>query len=998
MLDVKIVLKSFEKTLIEMFESSKDPRVFALPLGCDFSINLVNGIKQRLKYAPAEALAKVEIFVNTRRIERRLKELFLDSTACLLPRIRLITDLANDPIAPVKLPKSISNLRRYLQLGRLVNALIKHDPTLAPKSAIYDLADALAILMDEMQDEAVPFSALKKIQLDNQSEHWHRNLKFLGIISEYWAENTLTDPNDRQRKIVQAYVDHWQVSPPSHPIIIAGSTGSRGATALLMKAVANLPQGAVVLPGFDIDAPEFMWSTLLKPGTLLDHPQAGLAKLLASFGVPVESVPLWCKVQPFSPERNALVSLALRPAPITDQWRNEGKFLVPSLLKATKNIDMIEANSTKEEALAIAIRLRKAVEDKQRATLISPDRNLTRRVEAMLKRWGIIADDSAGQPLLLTPSGIFLNLIANMMGQEITPQDLLTLLKHPLTNSSPNMRGDHLRRTRKIELKCLRGFSPFVDFLSLTNWAKKQSNDPEAVPWVMWLKTVISPLIPVKELSLENWMSLFFDTVQMLSDGHGEKKAGKIWDNDAGREALLICNELRSEAAFGGNMTDVEFRALLRLLLSKGEIRSSYKSHPLISIWGTLEARVQGADLVIMGSLNEGVWPNLPKPDPWLNRAMRKQIGLTLPERQIGLSAHDFQQAISANHVVLSRSLRDSETPTIASRWIIRLSNLLNGLGDDAKKMHKDMLDRGNYWILLARELDTTDQIIPREMRPSPIPPTSARLKKLSVTQVKTLIRDPYAIYARQILNLKKLHPIGREPDALARGIIIHDFLEKFITSTIDNPQNRSAEYFITLAKEFFEQEVPWPANRYLWLARLTQIAQWFVTGEILRHEKGRVFAQERKGEIYLPDLDFTLTVKADRLDIDQSGNISIFDYKSGLAPSPGVIKYFDKQLQLEAAIAQKGGFDNIGKSKVVHLEYLSLHRSKVNREVSLEDSSIDQIWEEFCMLIKAYHSSNKGYTARDKLQLTKDVSDYDHLSRKGEWEDNEEPDPQVVP
>jgi ATP-dependent helicase/nuclease subunit B len=62
------------------------------------------------------------------------------------------------------------------------------------------------------------------------------------------------------------------------------------------------------------------------------------------------------------------------------------------------------------------------------------------------------------------------------------------------------------------------------------------------------------------------------------------------------------------------------------------------------------------------------------------------------------------------------------------------------------------MRARGNL-AGLAAAFDTPPGDTPPEKRPSPRPPVAARPRSLSVTEIKTLIRDPYAIYARHVLR-----------------------------------------------------------------------------------------------------------------------------------------------------------------------------------------------------------------------------------------------------
>jgi double-strand break repair protein AddB len=975
-----------------MFDPSDTPRIFALPIGADFSKSFIDGLQDRLKFQPPHAITNIQIFVNTRRTERRLRELFVDAGAGFLPRFHLISDIANDPLGLCDLPPAAPSERRKLQLGQLIRGLLKAQPDLAPVSATYDLAESLAALMDEVQGEGIAMADVMHLDVGEQSAHWNRSQKFLEILAQHWDQHALTDPQDRMRHVIETYADHWQHTPPPHPILVAGSTGSRGETALFMRAVSQLRNGAIILPGMDFELPHDVWDSFADKRSTLDHPQAGFAKLFDYLGTSHDQVLPWVDTS-VSIDRNRLISLTLRPAPITDQWLAHGPALKGTLGRATETLELLEAATPKEEALAIATRLRLAAEEGQEAVLISPSRDLTRRVSATLDRWGIEADDSAGRPLQLSPPGIFLRSIAQCFGHPVAPHQFLAILKHTLTHSGAN-RNEHNLRTQRAEVRVLRGGPPFVEFARLSEWAAETD---EGTVWAAWLRDNFAPLEVARKMDLADWVGLHKRVAQSLSDGPLNNGAGQVWDKEAGIAALSALDTLGDLAHLGGVMTAVEYNALLRSALSQELRPERQTANPLISIWGTLEARVQSKELVILGGLNEGIWPAKTAHDMWLNRDMRKQLGLLLPERRIGLSAHDFQQAIGAPNVILSRAQRDGDAPSTPSRWVIRMTNLISGLGDEGVNALADMCARGSRWIDLARTLDRPSITVPPEKRPSPMPPTDARLKKLSVTQIKDLVRDPYKIYARAILKLRKLDPLGKEADALERGNAIHAVLEEFVLKTRDPEVAITAELFMETAASVLAKHVPWQGAQRLWLARLNQVADWVVTQEIERRNEGHNIAVETTGGMQFSDLGFELSVKADRIDLGATG-LRLFDYKASKPPAPSEIKHFDKQLQLTAMIASMAGFEKQPKQPVEHLRYIGLGLERKEQEIEINTQIVREIYDEFRQLIGTFNEPDKGFTARDKVQLCTHASDYDHLSRKGEWQDSDEPNPQVVP
>ena len=967
-----------------MFSPQSSPRVFALPLGVDFSQALIAGLLERLKDTPPEALARVVIYVNTHRFARRLEALLCETGARLLPDIRVITELAHDETMPM--PPATPPLRRRLIIAQLIAEYLRQQPDVAPPSAVFDLADSLGTLLDGFQGEGVAMAALHDIDVAGQSDHWQRALQFLNILDEYWNHHrpgNAPDPEERQRGAAEIYAKLWEKAPPDHPVIIAGSTGSRGATAVFMRAVASLPQGAVILPGFDYDLPNAAWKN-----TSADHPQYGFRHLADTLDFPLNP-PQW-HAQPRANEtRNKLVSLALRPAPVTDQWLKEGPALASTLPKSCAGITLIEAPNPRAEAEAIAIRLRCAVHDNQRAALVTPDRILARRVASVLRRWEITPDDSAGRPLPLTPPGVFLRRLISLASVPLTPEGLLAVLKHPLCGGTNTARTQHLRITRKLEIEVLRGGAPFILWQELEDWAK--AKDDTHSHWLAWLRTAFTPILKARaDLPLKEWLKLHRNTAEGLSGGLADEPSVSLWQKEAGQAARATFETLEREAAYGGSIPIVQYRALFQSELNRGEVREdAYRPHPDVAILGTLEARVQSADLVILGGLNEGIWPRSPAPDPWMSRDMRRQIELPLPERQIGLSAHDFQQAISAPNIVLSRAIRDGEAPTVASRWLIRLLNLLNGLDRAGEVALEGMRERGAELLALSEAMNTPDALLPAAQRPSPSPPLSKRPKRLSVTRIETLIRDPYAIYASEILKLHALAPPGKEADARARGTVLHKVMEVFLRETTHGLSDDAETLFLDVARKVLTADVPWPSTRRLWMARLQKIAPWFIATEHHRRERAAPLAQECKG-IRRMQSGFTLSAKADRIDLLAGGSYAIYDYKSGGLPTRPQIKNFAVQLPLEGAIAQAGGFEGLAPGDIAHLELIGLGGGGKCMSLDLSDEDITEVWANLVTLIDAFNAPDLGYTARARPEQITYASDYDHLSRFGEWHDGD--------
>ncbi|MBT0957713.1 double-strand break repair protein AddB [Alphaproteobacteria bacterium KMM 3653] len=981
-----------------MFDPSETPRLFGLPPGIPFAQGLVQGLEERLKGKPPEAWGRVTIFVNTKRMRRALTEALLQGPPRLLPRIYLVSDLSALPQAAA-IPPAIPPLRLRLKLAGVLDDLIERTPGLAPKSASLDLAETLAALFDEMQSEGVTLEDLKALTPEDHARHWQRALSIASVLEPFFGAHAEPGREARQRRCAEALINDWTTNPPQDPVLIAGSTGSRGTTRMVIEAATRLPQGAVILPGYDYHQPAHVWAKLDNALTGEDHPQFRFCTLGANLGIEnMATLPRWSTAtQPANDARARLISLALRPAPVTDHWITEGRAFA-DLPEATKSMRLLLAPSERAEALAIAAAMRAAHHNGQTATLVTPDRTLGRRVTAALERWNILPDDSVGQPLHLTAAGRFLCHLTDWVGRPLTLEGLITLTKHPLTNSTKEDRGPHLKATRELEIYLRRKGILEPTGTDIAAWADR-AKPPEG--WVDWLTACITALTAPAPETLSTHISNLHRLAQDWAAGPAGTDTGELWRNEAGEKARATLTALEGEAMHSTAMLAPTFRQLLKSELSAQEVMSTAIPHASIRILGTLEARVGTDDLVILGGLNEGTWPGAPAPDPWMNRQMRQEAGLLLPERRIGLAAHDFQQAAAASRVILSRALRNAEAETIPSRWLSRLTNLISGMGEAGRGRLEEMQAEGAALLNITEALEAPrpQDIHPPAPRPAPVPPLDLRPDTLSVTGVRTLIRDPYAIYASRILRLYPLPSLVPEPDARLRGIILHDVLEKGLIPGFSPETGDPEGRLLALAEQALTQLVPWPYTRLAWQARMEMLVPKILKGEAKRHAEGRIHTVEAKAEMAVTEAGFTLTGRADRIDADPTGTFTIFDYKSTI-PTKDQMAMYDIQLPLQAAMLERGGFEGIAKGSVGAVGYIGLDTDAKVRNIALEggkDGLADQTWSKFLGLLAAYKDPATGYRAFDRVAPNELRSDYAQLARFGEWDLTTPATPQKV-
>ncbi|MFV0360024.1 double-strand break repair protein AddB [Tropicimonas sp.] len=967
-------------------------RLFAVPCGVDYPEALIAGLARRLPADDPAAWARTTVFVNSGRMSRRLRDMFDKGPARLLPRIRLIADLARETGFP-DIPPHLDPLRLRLDLARLLLDLIGAGRIHAPRASVFDLADGLAALIDEMHGEGVEPEDLAALDVGAFAAHWQQGRAIVDAAFTHFGlrDDMLAGAEARRRRVIAALADRWQDALPAGHLVIAGSTGSRGATRMLMEAIARLRNGYVVLPGFDFDQPGPVWNALDSARGSEDHPQFRFHRILRDLRLAPHEVTPWTGTAPAAPERNRLLSLALRPAPVTDQWRSEGKALAGTLGSATAGMALLEAADQRSEAGAIAVRLRQAVADGQTAALISPDRNLTRRVAASLQRWGIEPDDSAGEPLQQTAPGRFLRHVAALRIDRPDLPAFLTLLKHPLTASSDGVRGPHLRWTRELELRLRRRAVIRPGRADLAAWAARGADDGRR-EWADWLATLLEEAPEPHAMTVGVHVARHRALAERLAAGPGMVGSGRLWQERPGEAAEAALQHLGAAGDSGGHLTTRDYSNLLRAHLSALSVQDPTRPHPEVMIWGTLEARAGGADVAILAGLNEGSWPALPAPDTWLNRRMRQEAGLLSPDRSIGLAAHDFQQAIATHEVLLTRALRDQEAETVPSRWLNRLTNLLGGLGKEGTAALEGMRTRGRTLAAQAAALDRPAVRVPPAPRPSPCPPLDMRPRELAVTRVTQLIRDPYAIYASHILRLRPLAPLLPEADARTKGTILHKVMQAFVASdeARGNDEACATRRLAKIAAQILAQDAPTEAARALWHARLMAAAPRLIADEFRRQAEGMPVLTEKSGGLALDGMEFRLTARPDRIDRLNDGTYAIYDYKSGNPPSKDQVRHFDKQLPLEAALLERGGFETLRRAPVERLGYISLGVNGADRVLDIMDDDgrlADVAWERLHRLIAAYGRRDQGYTTIRAAETTRFEGDYDHLARFGEWD-----------
>ncbi len=1015
-----------------------DPRIYTIPPGQPFTRRLVEAVLQGGFPNPdtpapsAALLPKYTLLVPTRRSQRATIDAFLetdDETARLLPDIRPIGDVDEDafflePGAP-EIPPAISKLERQLALIPLIMKWAKareipgeglNVDNITPAQSA-SLAADLGVLLDAADTEGVDLKGLATLVPEDYEEYWQLTLEFLKIITEFLPEilkeKGFIQPSARRNIVINAQTEKLKRNPPDAPIIAAGSTGSIPATAELLSTIAHLPNGAVVLPGLDLDLDDASW-TEVGP----EHPQFGMKQLLEAMGVDRRNVRLLPGIEPENSTVTVsnLVSEALRPWQTTDQWQHRlAEIDAKAAARALAGISIVTAPSMREEATAIALAMREVVETPDKTVaLVTPDRTLARQVAAQLQRWHLKVDDSAGIPLTNTEVAIFTTLVIEAAASGFSAISLLALLKHPLCRLGLEPL-DIRTRVRNLEQAILRGprLKSGTSTLheNLTAQKLRIENGERVHPGVKgfsaqtWddLEDLLSRLgnaaAPLENLTstpatLAQVTRAHIETCEGFAARPEQESNVVLWSGDAGNLLADMFDTLLQTADPGLALTLQSYQPMIGVLMQGALVRPAFGTHVRVHIWGPLEARLQQPDVLILGSLNEGTWPALPDTGPWLSRSMHVALGLQSPERRIGLSAHDFAQAVAAPRVILTRSQKLNGSPTVPSRWLSRLEAVASGLGLE------DCFETKEPWLNWAQGLDDDNSATVPVKAPRPCPPIDARPRSMSVSDIETWIRDPYAIYARRILNLHELDELEASADAAQRGIIIHDAMQVFIDENISPHSPDAYEQLLEIGRESFEKTNIWPSVATLWWPRFERIARWFIDTETKRQQNVARHFTEVTGE-YEFNQDgeaFTLRARADRIDLLRSHAAIIYDYKTGAVPTaPQVFSGLSPQLPLEAVILTRGGFEDVTAKTVEKIVYIRLSGGEpAGEQLSIEknrsqfitpDEAAENALAGLRRRITEFARKDTPYLSRTTPQFERYTGTYDHLARTKEWQ-----------
>ncbi len=959
-------------------------------------------------------LGLITLFLPTARACLAMRDAFLrnsEGSSVIMPKMIPLSEVDENTMLPfmdhtfAQIKPPISSLKRDIYLTRLIAQTTGIQGKQDKENISYDqaayIAKSLAKLLDDSQHFGVNLEHIQSLARGEHAEHWQPILTFLDIIYQHWPKILdslqVQDGAAYQDQILRLLSNLWEKQPPQSPIIAAGINRNIPAVHEFLNAIVHHAKGAIIFQGVEQITPEL--ETYFH-----DHDHDWFSQAQA------QSSPLWVtssilKHLDVKPQnvQNLAINTAAKQSHI-----NRAIFLADCLKPVSvfpdfddfstdllDNFELIECENLIHEAQTIALIMRQQLEKSGKtAALVTPNRALAQHVTAQLKRWGLNIDDSAGTPLSQTPIGIYLKATAQLACSGIRPKDLMALLKHPFTKMGLPIQ-DFRSHVRKLDL-LLRSAGNIKGLDAIKQAILQNSHissnllnilnefDVKITPLLQELsKAKASPQILLRKQ---------IEFVQWAASDETSSGSDELWKQEAGHSAAELLSALLEELSIIEHIQPSRWTEFLNIFLQGQTVRPMKRAHPRLSIWGMVESRMMQADLVIIGSVNEGHWPQIPDAGPWLNRPMRSNIGLPSVEQEIGLNAADFLNLATTEHVIITRAITEN-APMEKSRFLRRIEASLQ------KQKHLSLIKENSPFLDWRAQLinkEQTPNLLPAQ-KPAPKPPFDVRPQQLSITDFGRLINDSYAIYGKKILNLKPLDDLEKDMDHKNFGTLAHEVLELYMHNNQvkgNIPQKTDLSALQNLALEKLnEQNLPKPQHIF-WQVRLNRLCQSFFAQELIARKKTQKSWLEIEGAMQFqrPLSTFTLKGKADRIDLLSDGSLRIIDYKTGRLPAKSkVIQFEEPQLLLEAILARHHGFGELsGEASLLEYWHISGNLGAKSENIELQDKYadlIDDAYIKICKTIDDYNDTAKAYEPYSGGKILPYGSDYDHLSRFNEWQ-----------
>ena len=978
------------------------PKISAVALGTPFLDNLASGLLARHETFNLGNTVIILPAEEARRNLLKLLTIMAKPKALLLPRTYIVSESLPlkrphregdlDLILPCNLlPDTlpIPSVYRDLLLGRLIFQWQK-GPDQTNSQSLHrclKIAPTLGSFFDELQSFQTNYLSLDDSFTSDDALHWESINKFLKIIIKQWplilSEQIWQDPILYDQLITKLLIQHWEKEPPKNNIIVAGFTGNLPHIANLLSFIASLPTGHVVIPSLDHKLGKKTWENLPE-----DHPQHALKKLLVDLKIENNLVPEWFSPFGYSnssaPPKHPVNFITSVFSPREDeQATNTGR-------KTSSDLTMITAHNIYSEAQTISLIIKEFLTtNKGDVSLFAEDQNLVKQVALQLRRWNLDLCNYIAHSPDPAGAGSFLQLVGEMICSAVSPVSLLSTLKHPMCTGHTSLTlFKNLRN--ELELKCLRGIRPEPGFsgiiASLNNSADKNR---ELITWLQSLEKAslyFCRLVKSKKAPLKSLLAAHIDFSIWLSET-GKYPATRLWKSYEGKRLnqhlLSLCSTLKNSFIIEGTEYSDIFKCLLHNIPNDTQDFDTTR----IYAYDPKRTLFSSSPLHILAGMNETTWPSFSQNDEWLSSQMRRALSLPSKKKTKAFANLHICQASTASKIVLTRSKVANGVQTTPAYHFARIENAAKKEG-----MH-EAVDKSRYWDHMGQNLEHKTLSIPQSRRPAPTPPISARPRTLSATQIERWMQDPYGIFVSTILKIRPLRSIDAKVNPSDYGRMVHQALERFLQTYPTNLPPNPYQKLLEFGQISFRKVRTQPEAYAFWWPRFERLARYFIDQENKSRKHITAAYAEVSGTttIDLPSGPFTLTTRADRINIRVDRKVDIIEYKTGALPTtPKILNGSKPQLLLEALIILNNGFEEIDTRAINSIVSTQLsgaltagNRRTIQKGISTKAT---ELLSTIIELIESFDNENTPYYFVPHNDFAPQYNEFEHLARMKEW------------
>lgn len=941
------------------------PNIFNIPANYHFLESLFDWLQENF----SDKISEVKIFLPNRRSCRQLKQIFIDKKLNIfLPKIKAISDLSYEDFFDLSLDsetkntidellqiKVISGIEHLLFLAKEIEKLAVFGNEVEFNQA-FKISLILKDLFDEIERAETDLKKLSEIDDSDLSSHRQLTLDFLKNF-HVQIKNSLLKKNiffttSFQNFIAEKFIETLQKNTLKTPLIIAGSTGSTAFGKKLIKAVSQQKNGYVILCGLCEGKTDF---------NAENHPQFFLNQLLNFLGIEKNSVKKIAKEKFLLSDENRqnLLSLLMLPGFESFKWQNAEAYLnkKTTIEDLEKNFKLIETKNEIEEAKIIALILSKSTAQKKNSAVITNNQKLADLLKLELEQASLPFNDTRNLGVFNSKLINFLLLILELIESEFNSHSLLAVLKNPLCYHSQNK-----EIIADFEIKILRQerVKPGIEGIKekLRILSEKKLTD--------FFEDFYSKL---SDESNPNFSAKILNLIKIAENLSKKSWHDLLETEPAQVELFEFFEELKSQTdlKISGN----NFLANLKDLLAQISFFEKSDATSSIQILSTIEARLLNYDLVIIASLNEGEFPEI-ETDNWLGKKIRKDLKIERSAKKIGQNAYDFCNYLSNQKVILTRSKARNSTVLIASPFLLKFKTLCQKIGI--------ALNSGEEYFAFLKNSQSNESKAEKQ-ETNPKPKAEFRPKKLSITEISKLISDPYAIYAKKILELRELEKIDYESSYAEFGSFVHKALEDFIKNPQQNNFLEKSEKIFT--KYFFSEEA-----KLTWLPKFKNIFADF----LCKNEEFSDCENYVEIPVKIKIGENLISGKIDRLIRDETGLLKIFDYKTGEIPTKKTVT-FGTEPQLTIAVLAivegliESDLKNVDLDKIDSLNYWKLSASSAGeiKKMCDENSEIKILYSAaklgLAKLFEYFSDEKNGYISAPNHKNYK-KNEYWHLAR----------------